>query len=43
LQRSFAALMLYYAHGDVIDMQNTLREIPVQRLKSVREHLSSIA
>jgi len=42
LQQSFAALMLYYAHGDVIDMQNTLRVLPVQRLKSVREHLSSI-
>jgi uncharacterized protein YbjT (DUF2867 family) len=39
LQRSFAALMLYYARGDVIDMTETLRAFPVEQLTSVREHL----
>jgi uncharacterized protein YbjT (DUF2867 family) len=37
LQQSFAALALYYAHGDVISMADTLRTFSVQRLKSVRE------
>ncbi|MCA1604514.1 MAG: SDR family oxidoreductase [Acidobacteria bacterium] len=37
LQESFAALMLYYAQGDVIDMQDTLRKFPV-RLTSVRDY-----
>jgi uncharacterized protein YbjT (DUF2867 family) len=42
LQQSFAALMLYYAEGSVIDMQETLRKFPVQ-LTSVEEyaHVSS--
>ena len=39
LQQSFAALMLYYAHGDVIDMSATLRALPVSQLKSVRNCL----
>ena len=39
LQQSFAGLMLYYARGDVIDMTDTLRALPVTRLKSVREYL----
>ena len=43
LQQSFAALMLYYARGDVIDMQETLRAFPVQRLRSVREYLEASA
>jgi len=38
-QQSFAALMLYYARGDVIDMTETLRAFPVDHLKSVREYL----
>jgi uncharacterized protein YbjT (DUF2867 family) len=42
LQRTFAALMLYYAQGDVIDMTRTLTKFPVQSLKSVREHLQSV-
>ena len=41
LQQSFAALMLYYASGDVIDMTDTLRLFPVQPLKSVQEHLQA--
>lgn len=42
LQQSFAALMLYYAEGNVIDMRETLRKFPVQ-LTSVEEyaHVSS--
>lgn len=43
LQRSFAALMLYYARGDVVDMAETLRALPVDGLKSVREYLTSAA
>jgi uncharacterized protein YbjT (DUF2867 family) len=41
LQQSFAALMLYYARGDAIDMTETLRALPVQHLKSVREYLQA--
>jgi len=41
LQKSFAALMLYYASGDAIDMKEALRVLPVQHLKSVREYLQS--
>jgi len=43
LQQSFAALMLCYAHGDVIDMKDTLRVLPVPHMKSVREYLPTIA
>ena len=43
LQQSFAALMLYYARGDAIDMTETLRALPVQHLKSVREYLQASA
>lgn len=43
LQQSFAALMLYYAHGDAIDMADTLRALPVKHLKSVREYLQATA
>lgn len=43
LQKSFAALMLYYARGDAIDMTETLRAIPVTNLRSVREHLKASA
>jgi hypothetical protein len=35
--------MLYYARGDVIEMEETLRALPVQRLKPIREHLEAIA
>ena len=43
LQQSFAALMLYYARGDAIDVKDALRVLPVQHLKSVREYLPAIA
>ena len=43
MQKSFAALMLYYARGDSIDMTDTLRAFPVRHLTSVREYLPSIA
>ena len=43
LQQSFAGLMLYYAHGEAIDMADALRALPVQRLKSVREYLQATA
>ena len=42
LQQSFAGLMLYYAHGDAIDMTETLRAFPVPHLKSVREYLRAM-
>ena len=41
LQQSFAALMLYYACGDVIDMQATLRAFPGQHLRSVRAYFEA--
>jgi len=41
LQQSFAGLMLYYAHGDVIDMTDATRIFGTRQLKSVREHLQS--
>jgi len=37
LQETFAALMLAYAKGDVIDMTQTLREFPI-RMTSVKEY-----
>jgi uncharacterized protein YbjT (DUF2867 family) len=37
LQQSFAALMLYYAEGNVIDMHETLRKFQVQ-LTSVQDY-----
>jgi NADH dehydrogenase len=43
LQQTFAALMLYYARGDVIDTTDALRVLPVPHLKSVREYLPAIA
>jgi NADH dehydrogenase len=43
LQQSFAGLMLYYAHGDAIDMADTLRTLPVQHLKSVHDYLQVTA
>ena len=42
LQRSFAALTLYYAKGDVIDMSDAQRMLPIPRLTSVREHFQSM-
>ena len=42
MQKSFAALMLYYARGDSLDMAKTLRLLPVEHLKSVREYLPTI-
>ncbi len=43
LQQTFAALMLYYAHADGIDMSETLRALPVKHLKSVRDYLQATA
>jgi uncharacterized protein YbjT (DUF2867 family) len=41
LEKSFAGLMLQYAHGDAIDMRGLLESIPV-RLTSVREHARTV-
>jgi NADH dehydrogenase len=41
MTRTFAALMLYYAAGDVIDMSGPLRLFQVPPLRSVYEHLQS--
>ena len=43
LPQSFAALMLYYARGDVIEMKTTLRDFPGQRLTSVRDYVKASA
>jgi hypothetical protein len=44
LQEAFAALMLYYAHGDVIDMKPALGIFPEQasKLTSVRDYARSL-
>lgn len=39
LQKAFSALMLAYAQGDVIDMENMLKQFPV-KLKSVHDYAS---
>jgi uncharacterized protein YbjT (DUF2867 family) len=41
LEKSFAGIMLQYAHGDFIDMRRLLESIPV-RLTSVREYARSV-
>jgi uncharacterized protein YbjT (DUF2867 family) len=41
LEKSFAALMLQYVRGDVIDMHGLLNSIPV-RLTSVRDYARSV-
>jgi uncharacterized protein YbjT (DUF2867 family) len=41
LEKSFAGLMLQYAHGDSIDIRRQLESIPV-RLTSVREYARSL-
>lgn len=41
LEKSFAGLMLDYAHGDEIPMQETLGRMPVQ-LTSVRDYASAV-
>jgi uncharacterized protein YbjT (DUF2867 family) len=41
LEKSFAGLMLQYAHGDAIAMQGLLESIPV-RLTSVREYARTV-
>jgi NADH dehydrogenase len=43
LQKSLAALMLYHARGDVIDMTEAMRALPVRDLRSVREFLQAPA
>jgi hypothetical protein len=40
-EKSFAGLMLQYAHGDVVDIAGRLTWIPV-RLKSVREYARTV-
>jgi len=42
LERSFAALMLSVAAGAVIDMEQTLRKFPGQRLRSVSEYFADL-
>jgi len=41
MEKTFAALMLYNARGDVVDMGAPLRLFPVPPLRSVYEHLQS--
>ena len=41
LEKSFAGIMLQYAHGEAIDMRALLESIPV-RLKSVREYARTV-
>ena len=41
IEKTFAALMLYYARGDVIDMSAPLRLFAVPPLRTVYEHLQS--
>jgi uncharacterized protein YbjT (DUF2867 family) len=41
LEKSFAGIMLQYAHGEAIDMRALLKSIPVQ-LKSVREYARTV-
>ena len=41
LEKSFAGVMLQYAHGDAIDMRGLLESIPV-RLTSVREYARTV-
>jgi len=41
LQRTFAGLMVQYAHGDSIDMQPVLQQFPIQ-LTSVRDYAKSV-
>ena len=41
LEKSFAGLMLQYAHGDTVDMRRALELVPV-RLTSVREHARTV-
>jgi NADH dehydrogenase len=43
MEKSFAALMLYYADGDVIDSGPALHAFDVRALRSVREHLAATA
>jgi len=43
LQKSFAALMLYTARGNVIDMNETVRAFSVPQLTSVREQVEGAA
>jgi len=41
LQKVFAGLMIFYANGDAIDMQPTLKKIPVQ-LHSVQDYANKV-
>jgi uncharacterized protein YbjT (DUF2867 family) len=41
MQKSFAGLMLYYARGDVIDMSEAVKMLPVPLLTSVRDYLQA--
>jgi nucleoside-diphosphate-sugar epimerase len=41
LEKSFAGIMLQYAHGDSIDMRRLLESIPV-RLTSVQEYARTV-
>src|SRR6266542_3343299 len=41
MEKSVAALMLFYAGGSAIDMTETLRVLLIRPLKAVREHLQA--
>ena len=41
LEKSFAGIMLQYAHGDAIDMRGQLESLPV-RLTSVQEYARTV-
>ena len=43
LQQSMTALMLYFARGHVIEMSETLKTLPLSRLRSVHDHLQTLA
>ena len=41
MQKSFAGLMLYYARGDVIEMAEAVKLLPMPSLTSVRDYLQA--
>ena len=42
MQQTFAGLMLYYAHGEAIDMATPLQTFPIGRLTSVSEYFARL-
>jgi hypothetical protein len=41
MQKVFAGLMLFYANGDAIDMEPTLKKIPV-KLHSIQDYANAV-